>query len=282
MYIKYTMKRVRDLSPEEKQEIIEFAKTNGVYPAYHKYTGLGYKIYPDTIKYWITPSMREKKREKGKVRYNTVLKNNDTYKEVQKEYAQQRKDTGIARSKWLLWYNKNKEHRKRVIRQKRIDNLQNIKAILKEKHKHYMESTTLVQRRLLRAKYYTAEKKIKYLENCRERYNTDPLFKLRMLIRNNINRTLQYNDIPKDHPSIMYLGCSIEEFKLHIESKFKEGMSWSNHGRGEMAWHLDHIIPLATLKDINDQEKLKEVCHYTNYQPLWELENLSKGSRIDD
>ena len=80
----------------------------------------------------------------------------------------------------------------------------------------------------------------------------------------------------------MYLGCSIEEFKAHIERQFRDGMTWDNHSRGEKCWHLDHIKPLASLKDITDTETLKEICHYTNYQPLWEKENLAKQDKYED
>jgi hypothetical protein len=61
----------------------------------------------------------------------------------------------------------------------------------------------------------------------------------------------------------------MKEFILHIESKLKNGMSLDNHGK----WHLDHIIPLATAKTVEEIIKLN---HYTNFQPLWAEENLSK------
>ena len=69
------------------------------------------------------------------------------------------------------------------------------------------------------------------------------------------------------------LGCTIDEFKSYIESKFKKGMTFENYGE----WHLDHIIPLATAKTTEDVIKL---CHYTNFQPLWAEDNLKKGAKI--
>ncbi len=77
----------------------------------------------------------------------------------------------------------------------------------------------------------------------------------------------------KEKKSIEYLGCTIEEFKQHIEEQFKEGMSWDNHGE----WHIDHITPLKygnpTL------EEVVERLHYTNTQPLWAAENIAKGNK---
>ena len=53
-------------------------------------------------------------------------------------------------------------------------------------------------------------------------------------------------------------------------------MTWEN--RGLKGWHLDHIIPLSSAKN---EEELRELCHYTNIQPLWWDDNLRKGSSIE-
>jgi hypothetical protein len=75
---------------------------------------------------------------------------------------------------------------------------------------------------------------------------------------------------------IKLLGCSSEELKNHLESKFRPGMTWKN--RSPKGWHIDHIEPLATF-DLTDPAQLARACHYTNLQPLWAVENLSKGAR---
>lgn len=74
--------------------------------------------------------------------------------------------------------------------------------------------------------------------------------------------------------SIEYLGCDIGSFKKHLENKFVEGMNWENYGS---IWHIDHIIPIAYKKPSLD-EVIKRL-HYSNTQPLWALENISKGNR---
>ena len=77
--------------------------------------------------------------------------------------------------------------------------------------------------------------------------------------------------------SLEYLGCSIGIFKQHIDSQFKEGMTWENHGE----WHIDHKIPLKYKQDgISPTiEEVAKRLHYTNTQPLWASENISKGNR---
>lgn len=74
-----------------------------------------------------------------------------------------------------------------------------------------------------------------------------------------------------------YLGCSLEELKTHLESKFQPNMSLENYGK----WHIDHIRPL-NLFDLTNPEQLKKACNYTNLQPLWEFENKSKGDSYGD
>lgn len=64
--------------------------------------------------------------------------------------------------------------------------------------------------------------------------------------------------------------------RKHIEKQFKRGMHWNNHGT---VWHIDHIIPLSKF-DLTDPMQRKRANHFTNLQPLYVHENMSKGARI--
>ena len=70
------------------------------------------------------------------------------------------------------------------------------------------------------------------------------------------------------------LGCSIEEFKKHIELKFEPWMNWDNYGlyNGESnyGWDLDHIIPISSAIT---EEDVYRLSHYTNFQPLCSFTN---------
>lgn len=71
------------------------------------------------------------------------------------------------------------------------------------------------------------------------------------------------------------LGCSIPFLRGYIEAKFEIGMTWGNYGQ----WHIDHIIPCAGF-DLRDEGAQRECFNYSNLQPLWGKENLSKGDTM--
>lgn len=72
-----------------------------------------------------------------------------------------------------------------------------------------------------------------------------------------------------------FLGCTIPEYKAYLESKFLEGMSWSNRGHGIGKWCIDHVRPVS-FYDLTDPEQLKQCFHYLNTQPIWFRENIAK------
>ena len=103
----------------------------------------------------------------------------------------------------------------------------------------------------------------------RDKYHNDPEFKVKELYRDACRRQVKISaDGNKEGHWVDSLGCTYAELKEHIESQFLDGMTWENHGF--YGWHIDHIIPL-TRGGTN---------HFTNLQPLWAKDNLSKGNKI--
>jgi 5-methylcytosine-specific restriction endonuclease McrA len=93
----------------------------------------------------------------------------------------------------------------------------------------------------------------------------------------------------KSSKSFDYIGLSPAAFKLHLESLFLPGMTWENYGNPNgdhtECWHIDHKIPIASFcLDVLNGERLEqalhEAWHYSNLQPLWAKDNLSKGDRL--
>jgi hypothetical protein len=116
----------------------------------------------------------------------------------------------------------------------------------------------------------------KYRNYMKHRCETDPLFKATSAIRNCINTAISKSGYSKNSRTELILGCSFQEFKNHIESKFSNGMTWLNHGMH--TWHIDHIIPMASA---NTMEEIIKLNHYTNLQPLWAMDNLKKGDSMN-
>lgn len=114
-------------------------------------------------------------------------------------------------------------------------------------------------------------KAFSHSEYERYRYNTDPTYKLRKLLRNRFKMALRKD--AKKSSILALIGCSITELKEYLASQFQEGMTWKNHGK----WHIDHIIPLASAKSYQELERL---CHHTNLQPLWATDNQHKGKKV--
>lgn len=102
----------------------------------------------------------------------------------------------------------------------------------------------------------------------RDRYHNDPIYKLKNNYYSAINKALDGNVKGK----VKFLGCTWEELKVHLESQFTEGMNWDNKGRG--GWHVDHRLPLSAAK--RDRDKIIALCHYSNLQPMWGADNISK------
>lgn len=86
----------------------------------------------------------------------------------------------------------------------------------------------------------------------------------------------------RDKDSMLDLiGCTVEECKNHIESQWKEGMTWDNHGSGEDDWQIDHRMACVQF-DLNNEDERKMCFHYTNLQPLWASDNLREGGRLKE
>ena len=110
---------------------------------------------------------------------------------------------------------------------------------------------------------------------CKKRLKYDIDYRIVKYLRIRLYNALKNNQ--KHGSAVRDLGCSIEEFKRHLELKFQPGMSWDNYGQ----WHIDHVKPLSKF-NLSSPEELKKACHYSNLQPMWAKDNLSKGSKYKD
>jgi hypothetical protein len=117
--------------------------------------------------------------------------------------------------------------------------------------------------------------KKKRRERHHKKYYSDILYRIKINLRNRVKLFLASKNFDIGvNDTFKIVGCTPNELKKYIESKFTEGMSWENYSHN--GWHVDHIIPLSSANTIEESIKL---CHYTNLQPLWCEENYKKGNK---
>ena len=101
-----------------------------------------------------------------------------------------------------------------------------------------------------------------------------PTYKLLNNLRRRILLALKGKN--KSANTMILLGIpNIEFLWVYLEKQFKPGMNRKNHGK----WHIDHIKPCSSF-NLTKASEQRKCFHYTNLQPLWASENLSKGNRI--
>jgi hypothetical protein len=181
----------------------------------------------------------------------------DEEKEYHKNYRKINKDRIKERDKF-----KHKTE-KAKLRQKKY-NEKNADTLKLKRKQYYINNID-------KFKEYRELNKPKRNEQLRVKRKNDFFWQLK-----NNTRTLIYQAIVfrkfsklKGKSTEEILGCTFEEFRQHLESKFEAWMNWDNYGlyNGELnyGWDIDHIIPLSSVDTL---EEIYELNHYTNLQPL--------------
>jgi len=152
----------------------------------------------------------------------------------------------ICKSCKKEYNNKNKQHNDEINKQWRLKNKEklqenNKKWVCENKEKHLA--------------YYRI-----YFKN---RYDSDPSFRISMILRSSINNYLKNKDISINSQKL--LGCTANEWKIHLENQFLPEMTWENQSK---IWEIDHIKPLFSF-DLTDPIQQMHAFHYTNTRPLF-------------
>jgi hypothetical protein len=199
---------------------------------------------------------RDKNRDKVNESAKKWRKNNpEKYQKTIEKYLE--KNPNMSSKERSKIYRQNEDYRKKI----------NIKR--KEYYKNNLD-----KEREISKKYYHKNKEKLRRENNQWKNNkrkTDGFYRMKINLRHRLRDYLIGESRGKRTKDIV--GLDKVEFKLYIQSKFVEGMSWDNYGK----WHLDHIKPLCQAKD-NEEALL--LNHYTNLQPLWAEDNLRKNRKI--
>ena len=169
-----------------------------------------------------------------------------------------------GRRRCKLCYNK---HKKKSTPEQREEYNRRRKEKYYENHEEELEKSKLWKKR-------NPEKVVEYRRGYmsgyeKKRMENDPLYNVRRTVRNLIKCSIYHKGYTKKSRTFEILGCSYEDFKLHIESHWEDWMNWDNYGlyngKENCGWEYDHIIPVSSAKCEEDIYKLN---HYSNIQPL--------------
>jgi len=199
------------------------------------------KRYQDNIEKEKSYQKRYCKENPEKVR-DTLKRYRDTHKDKIIKWGKDHPE--ISRNRQRKWCEKHPEKRRAIVDK------------FKKNHPQYM---------------------CKYIG---QRLSRDIPFKLALRLRSRQRQALRRHLSGKPVSAIRNLGCTVQELVKHIESRFVEGMTWNNWGNKEGHWSMDHIFPLSKV-DWNDRESILKTCHYTNLRPMWHIDNIKKGNKIE-
>ena len=202
---------------------------------------------------------KEKIAAQRKIHYQ---ENIEEIKERGKKYYEENKEKKAEYQK--IYRQENKEEKALYYKKYYLEN----KEISK---KHYQENK---EKKAEYQKIYYQENKEKVNEYRFNYVNSHPIRKLRSRLRSRVGMFFKQKGYKKKNSTEKILGANWKTVEAFMEAKFVDGMNWDNIGE----WHIDHIIPLSYAE--TEKETIK-LCHYTNLQPLWAFDNISKGNRLD-
>jgi hypothetical protein len=195
----------------------------------------------------------------------------DKDKAYHKAYCQEHKDKITAQKK--VWWQENKDKIKTRMKVYRQENKDKIKAHARAFYQENKDKINAQQ------KTYYQENKDKANERWKNLYKNNGNFRIGMILRSRERDALNGQGVKKTKSALKLLGCSKEEAWQHLEKQFKPGMTRENHGL--KGWHFDHIRPCCSF-DLKKLSEQKKCFHYTNLQPLWAEENLSKNGKYEE
>jgi hypothetical protein len=211
------------------------------------------------------------KHTRSKSGYQKQCKNCRNSK-IKEYYLENKLKHSISVKKW-------QENNKNRVKQKSKEyKIKNRDKILKQNRKNYSPEKRKIADQKIRNNPIKLQNRRKFKREYEQKRRKESItYRLKNQLRCRLCIALKGG--PKLGKYAEYLGCSTDQLKIHLESKFLPGMSWDNWGKGEGKWNIDHIIPLSSF-NLSIKEELFKACHYTNLQPLWEHDNLVKNNRI--
>jgi hypothetical protein len=198
--------------------------------------------------------------EENKTYRQQYYKNNkEKFSNKAKNYYEKNKEKIAAQRK--IYYEKNKTQ----IIERQIKYSEKNKEKIKNYDKIRKNKENITPDKLKIHRDYNAN----YTKNRRK---NDVIFKFKHNISCLIRESIKRRGSKKLTKSEIILGCTLNEFKIHIESLWKTWMNWDNYGNPKdgiyepnKTWDFDHIIPM---KEGKTEIEIIKLNHYTNIQPM--------------
>lgn len=125
------------------------------------------------------------------------------------------------------------------------------------------------------AKRYSKDNIQKIIARRKKRAEKDPVFATKERVRGLIKQCIRSKTgSNKTCTTSEILGCTVLEFKIHLERQFTAGMGWHNMAD----WHIDHIVPVSSA---STPEEVIALNHFTNLRPMWASDNLKKSNKME-
>jgi hypothetical protein len=106
--------------------------------------------------------------------------------------------------------------------------------------------------------------------------HTEPMKKIISGLRSGLHKAVKKRNEHLNISVLKLLGCTGKQLADHLESKFTDGMSWENYGRG--GWHVDHVRPISHFNFTSQTSpEFKKCWSLNNLQPLWETTRIING-----
>lgn len=202
-----------------------------------------------------------------------IRKKNLEYYRSHKEDYRRRKRSNSAKE----YDRRYREAHKEELREYNRRYGQKHKERIRDAHREYERANKLMLTKARKAWYLKNHDSIRMRKRqwARKKRKESVEFRLLHCLRNRLRSVVKGNY--KSARTMTLVGCSIGDLKAHPERLFRDGMSWDNHGK--YGWHIDHILPCASF-DMSKEEEQKRCFHFSNLQPLWARENLSKRAKV--
>lgn len=128
----------------------------------------------------------------------------------------------------------------------------------------------------IRARNRTPKYRARFNARRNKRLSEDLNFKIRSRLGSRLSNAMRLGRGVKSAATMELIGCTIEFLKRHLERQFAPGMSWEAFNHGDI--HIDHIKACVKF-DMTDPVEQRRCFHYSNLQPLWGPDNLSKHDK---